>query len=109
MTIPDYHTYLLRNLYAGQKAIVRNEHETMDWFFKLGKEYIKADTVTVLYLTYMQSTSCEMLDWMKHTGIKIARRTINNLRYADDTTLMGESVLPILLLRHLGSSSASVF
>ena len=58
---------------------------------KLGKEYIKADTVTVLYLTYMQSTSCEMLDWMKHTGIKIARRTINNLRYADDTTLMGES------------------
>ena len=45
------------------------------------------------YLTYMQSTSCEMPGWMKHTqvGIKIARRNISNLRYADDTTLMAEN------------------
>ena len=46
----------------------------------------------VAYLTYMQSTSCEMLGWMKHkSGIKTARRSINNLRYADDTTLMAVS------------------
>ena len=43
------------------------------------------------YLTYIQSTSCEMLGWMKQVQIKIARRNINNLRYADDTTLMAES------------------
>ena len=44
------------------------------------------------YVTYMQSTSCEMLGWMKHKlESKIARRNINNLRYADDTTLMAES------------------
>ena len=43
------------------------------------------------YLTYMQSTSRETLDWKKQAGIKIARRNINNLRYADDTTLMAES------------------
>ena len=44
------------------------------------------------YLTYMQRTSCEILHWMKHKlEIKIARRNINNLRYADDTTLMAES------------------
>ena len=56
---------------------------------KLGKEHIKAVYCHPAYLTYMQSTSCEMPGWMKHTqvGIKIARRNINNLRYADDTTL----------------------
>ena len=43
------------------------------------------------YLTSILSTSCEMLGWMKHTRIKIAGRNINNLRYADDTTLMAES------------------
>ena len=55
---------------------------------KSGKEYIKAVYCHPAYLTYMQSTSCEMLGWMKH---KIARRNVNNLRYADDTTLMAES------------------
>ena len=57
---------------------------------KSGKEYIKAVYCHPAYLTYMQSTSWEILDWMKH-GIKIARRNINNLRYTDDTTLMEES------------------
>ena len=57
---------------------------------KLGKEYIKAIYCHSAYLTYMQSASCEMLGWMKHTGIKIAGRNVNNLRYADDTTLMAE-------------------
>ena len=57
---------------------------------KLGKEYVKAVYCHSAY--YMQSTSCEMPGWMKaQAGIKIARRHINNLRYADDTTLMAES------------------
>ena len=58
---------------------------------KLGKKYVKAVYCHPSYLTYMQSISCEMPGWMKHTGIKIAGRNINNLRYADDTTLMAES------------------
>ena len=56
---------------------------------KLGKEYDKAVYCHSVYLTYMQSTSCKM--WMNQTGIKIAVRNINSLRYADDTTLMAES------------------
>ena len=55
------------------------------------KEYVKAVYCHPVYLTYMQSTSWEMLDWKKQAGIKIAKRNINNLRYADDTTLMAES------------------
>ena len=64
---------------------------------KSGKEYIKAVYCHPAYLTYMQSTSWEMLAWMKQVGlkivgrIKIAGRNINNLRYADDTTFKGES------------------
>ena len=64
--------------------------------FKLGKEYVKAIYCHPAYLTYMQSTSCEMLGWMKHMlesrcWSRDCRRKINNLRYADDTTLMAES------------------
>ena len=55
---------------------------------KLGKEYIKAVYCHPAYLTYMESTSCKMPGWMKHTRIKIARRKINNLRYADNNTFM---------------------
>ena len=58
---------------------------------KLGKEYIRVVYCHPTYLTSMQSTSCEILGWMKQAGIKIAGRSINNLRYADDTTLIGES------------------
>ena len=60
---------------------------------KSGKEYVNAVYCHPAYLTHMQSTSCEMLDWMKHKleSIKIAERNINNLRYADDTNLMTES------------------
>ena len=58
---------------------------------KLGKEYVKTVYCHPAYLTYMQSTSWEMLGWMKQAGIKISWRTSNNLRYADDTTLMAES------------------
>ena len=58
---------------------------------KLGKEYIKAVYFHSTYLTYMQSASWKMPGWMTQTGIKIARRNINNLRCVDDTTLMAES------------------
>ena len=59
---------------------------------RLGKEYVKAIYCHPAYLTNMQSTSCEMPGWMKHKlEIEIARRNMNNLRYADDTTLMAES------------------
>ena len=60
---------------------------------KLGKEYIKAIYCHPAYVTNIQSTSCEMLGWMNEAqaGIKIAGRNINNLKYADDTTLMAES------------------
>ena len=60
---------------------------------KLGNEYIRAVYCHPAYLTCMQSTSCEMPGWMNQSqaGIKIAGRNINNLRYADDTTLMAES------------------
>ena len=58
---------------------------------KLEKEWSKATYCHSVYLTYMQSTSCEMPGWMKlQAGIKIAGRNSNNLRYADDTTLMAE-------------------
>ena len=65
MEIPDHLICLLRNLYAGQEAAVRTGHGTIDWF-QLGKEYIKAIYCHPAYLTYMQNTSWEMLDWMKH-------------------------------------------
>ena len=56
---------------------------------RLGREYVKAVYCHAAYLTYMQSTSCEMLGWMKR---KLeSRLPINNLRYADDTTLLAES------------------
>ena len=62
-----------------------------DWF-QYEKECLKAVYCRPAYLTYIQSISCEMLGWMKHKlEIKISGRNINNLRYADDTTLMEES------------------
>ena len=63
MGIPDHLTCLLRNLDAGQEETVRTK--TTDWF-KLGKEYDKAIYCHPAYLTYMQSTSQEMLGWMTH-------------------------------------------
>ena len=58
---------------------------------KLGKEYVDAVYCHPAYLTYMQSTSCKILDWMKNSWDQDCGRNINNLRYADDTTLMAES------------------
>ena len=65
MGISDHLTCLLRNLHEGWETTVRTGHGTTDWF-KLGKEYIKAVYCHSAYLTYMQSTSWKMLDWMKH-------------------------------------------
>ena len=65
MWIPDHLTCLLRNLYEGQEATVRTGHGKRTGS-KLGKEYVKAVYCHPAYLTYVQSTSCEMLGWMKH-------------------------------------------
>ena len=91
MGIPDHLTRLLRNLYAGQEATVRTGHGKTDWF-QIGKGYVKAVYCHPAYLTYMQSTSCEMPGWMKH---KLESRLLGEititLEYADDTVLMAES------------------
>ena len=91
MGMPDHLTCLLRNLYAGQEATVRTGHGTTDWF-QIGKEvcqgFILSPCLFNLYTEYiMRNTGLEEAQ----AGIKIARRNINNLRYADDTTLMAES------------------
>ena len=91
MEIPDHLTCLLRNLYAGQEATVRTRHGTINWF-QLGKEYVKAVYCHPVYLTSMQNTSSEMLEWMNHTcWNQIARKNINNLGYVDTSILMAES------------------
>ena len=101
MGVPDHLTCPLRNLYARQEVTVRTGHVTCTGS-KLGKKYIKTTYSHPAYLTYMQSTSCKnaRLDDSK-AGIKIAGRNINNLRYADDTTLTPESKeeLKSLLMR----------
>ena len=89
--IPDHPTCLLRNLYAGQEATVRTGHGTTDWF-QIGKVvrqgYILSPCLFNLYAEYIiRNTGLEEAQG----GIKIAGRNINNLRYADDTTLMVES------------------
>ena len=65
MGIPDHLTCLPRNLYAGQEATVRTGHGTTDWF-QIGKGLSQDCILLPAYLTYMQSTSCDVLGWMKH-------------------------------------------
>ena len=91
MGIPDHLTCLLRNLYAGQEATVRTGHGTADWF-QIGKGvhqgWLLSSSLFNLYAEYiMRNAGLEEAQ----AGIKIAGRSINNLRYADDTTLMAES------------------
>ena len=91
MGIPDHLICLLRNLYAGQEATVRTGHETTDWF-QIGKGvrqgYILSPCLFNLFAEYiMRNAGLEKAQ----AGIKIAGRNINNLRYADNTTLMAES------------------
>ena len=91
MGLPDHLTCLLQNLYAGQEATVRTRHGTTDWF-KIGKRLhwgcILSPCLFNFYAEYIRQNA--RLDEAQ-AGIKIARRNINNLRYADDTTLMAES------------------
>ena len=91
MRIPDHLTHLLRDLYAGQESTVRTGHGTTDWF-QIGKGVhqgcILSPCLVNLYAEYIMRNV--QLDEAQ-AGIKIARRNINNLRYADDTTLMAES------------------
>ena len=91
MGIPDYLICLLRNLDAGQEATVRTGHGTTDWF-QIGKGVcqgcILSPCLFNLYAEYiMRNVGLDELQ----AGIKISRRNINNLRYADDTTLMAET------------------
>ena len=92
MGIPENLTCLLRNLYAGQEATVRTGHGTTDWF-QIGKRVCQGCILSPflfnLYAEYI------MRNWAgldeAQAGIKIAKKNINNLRYADDITLMAES------------------
>ena len=100
MGMPD-HLTCPRNLYAAQEAIVRTRHGAMDWF-QTGKgvrqDYILSPCLFNLHAEYiMQNVELDE----SQAGIKIARRNINNLRYADDTTIMAESKeeLKILLMK----------
>ena len=89
--MPDYLTCLPRNQYAGQEATVRTRHGRRDWF-QIGKGvcqgYILSPCLFNLYAEYIMQNG--RMDEAQ-AGIKIARRNINNLRYADDSTCMAES------------------
>ena len=91
MGIPDHLTCLLRNLYAGQEATVRTRHGTTDWI-QIGKGVRQGCILSLclfdLYAEYVMRNAG--LDEAQ-TGTKITGRNINNLRYANDTTLMAES------------------
>ena len=91
MGIPDYLTCLLKNLYAGQEATVRTGHGTKGWFQirkPVCQGYIFSPCLFNLYAEFIMQNA--RLDEVQ-AGIKIARKNINSLKYADDTTLMAES------------------
>ena len=97
--IPDHLTCLLSNLYVGQEPTVRTGHGTTDWF-QIGKGvrqgYILSPCLFNFYVEYiMRNTGLDEAQ----AGIKIAGRNINNLRYANDTTLMAESEEESLLMK----------
>ena len=90
MGIPNYLTCLLRNLYAGQEATVRTGHGTTDWF-QIGKGVFQGCILSPCLLNFcaeyiMRNAGLEKAQ----AGIKIAGRNINNLRHADDTTLVAK-------------------
>ena len=91
MGILDHLICFLRNLYAGQEATVRTGHGTTDWFQigeRIRQDCILSPCLFSLYAEYiMRNAGLEEAQ----AGIKIAGRNVNNLRYADDTTLMAES------------------
>ena len=91
MGIPDHLTCLLRNLNAGQEATVRTGHATTDWF-KIRKG-VRQSCIWSPYLFNFYAEYIMRNAWLDEAqaGIKIAGRNINNIKYADDTTLMAES------------------
>ena len=91
MGIPDHLTCLLRNLYAGQEAIIRSGHGTTDWF-QIRKGVCQGCILsTCLHNLYAEHIMRNVRLSEAKAGIKIAGRNIDNLRYADDTTFMAES------------------
>ena len=91
MGIPDHLTCLLRNLYTDQEATVRTEHGTTDWF-QIGKGVHQGCILSPCLLNFYAECIRRNAGLEEaQAGIKIARRNINKLRYADDTTLMAES------------------
>ena len=91
MGIPDHLTRLLRNLYAGQEATIRTGHGTTDWF-QIGKGVCQGCILLpCLFNFYAEYIMRDAGLEEAQAGMKIAGRNINNLRYADDTTLMAES------------------
>ena len=91
MGIPDYLTFLLKNLYSGQEATVRDRHETTDWFQIRKGVWQGCMLSSCLFNLYAQYIMGNARLEEAQAGIKIARRNINNLRYADNTTIMAES------------------
>ena len=91
MGIPDHFTCLLKNLYAGQEATIRTRHRTMDWF-QIGKGE-RQGCILSLCIFNLCAEYIMWNAWLDKVpaGIKIARRNISNLRYADVTTLKAES------------------
>jgi len=91
MGIPDHLTCLLRNLYADQEATVRTGHGTTDWF-QIGKGVCRGCILSpCLFNLHAEYIMRNARQDEAQAGIKIAKRNINNLRYADDTTLMAKS------------------
>ena len=107
MRIPDHLTCLLRNLYAGQEVTVRTGHGTTDWF-QIGKGIhqgcILSPCIFNLYAEYIMRNAGL---GEAQVGFKIARRNINNLRYADDTTLMAENEEELKMMKAKEESGKS--
>ena len=84
MEIPDHLTCLLRNMYAVQEATVRTGHGKTDWF-QIGKRVCQGCILSPCFLTYMQSTSCEMPGWMKH---KLESRLLGEISITSDMQMI---------------------
>ena len=89
MRVPDHLTCLVRHLYAGEEATEPDMEQSTCW--KLGKDYVKALYYHSAYLTFLQSTSCKILGWMKHKLESRLSGEISITSYSHDTTLMTEN------------------
>ena len=109
MVIPDHLTCPLRNLYAGQEATVRTRHGKMAWF-KIGKGVCQCHILSPCLFNFYEECIMQNAGLVEaQAGIKIAGRNLNNLRSADDTTLMAESKeeLKILLRKEKEESGTA--